>query len=157
MNIGEIKFADCANGPGMRVSVFVSGCRNKCKGCFQPETWDFNFGKKYTQEYENLIIEELSMPYYSGLTILGGEPLEPENRETVLQLIKKVRSRLLGKTIWVYTGKIYEDLTAENDKALHDIFASIDVLVDGPFVEDKKNILLKFRGSDNQRILKLKG
>lgn len=160
MHVGEIMKADCANGIGMRVSVFVSGCTNHCKGCFQPQTWDFDFGVPYTAKMEQEIIEELAKPYYAGLSVLGGEPFEPSNQEVLVRLAERVRRELPRKNIWMYTGFVYDrDLvpggrrhTAVTDRILD----SIDVLVDGPFVEEKKNISLSFRGSENQRLIDMK-
>jgi anaerobic ribonucleoside-triphosphate reductase activating protein len=157
MHFGQIFTADAANGLGIRVSLFVSGCTNRCKGCFQPETWDFSYGEPYTGETEDFLIKELSMDYYDGLTILGGEPFEPSNQEVLIGLIRRVKKELPAKNIWMYTGFTYEkDLvpggcryTAVTDEILD----SVDILVDGRFEEDKKNIMLKFRGSENQRII----
>ena len=146
MNYGRINKTDIANGPGVRVSLFVSGCRNRCKGCFQPETWDFNYGEIYTAYTIDEIIEALSKDYIAGLTILGGDPFERENYPYVYRLCKYIK-RFSEKTIWIYTGYLYEDL---KDLA---IMRYIDVLVDGPFIESLKDISLQFRGSSNQRII----
>lgn len=108
MHVGEVMTADVANGEGMRVSVFVSGCRNHCKGCFQPQTWDFNYGREYTPEIEQFIIDELSKSYYDGITILGGDPMEPENQEPVLRLLRRIKKELSDKNVWVYTGYVYD-------------------------------------------------
>lgn len=160
MYIGEILTADCANGLGMRVSVFVSGCRNHCKGCFQPQTWAFDYGIPYDAAVEQQIIEELSMPYYDGLTILGGEPFEIENQKTVAQLIRRVKSELPKRNIWMYSGYTYDrDLVPGGCRytdVTDEILDQIDILVDGRFVEEKKNLCLKFRGSENQRIIDMK-
>jgi anaerobic ribonucleoside-triphosphate reductase activating protein len=157
MHFGQIFTADCANGLGMRVSLFVSGCTNCCKGCFQPETWDFSYGELYTEDTEKFIIEELGQDYYDGLTILGGEPFEPSNQEVLIGLIRRIKAELPGKNIWMYTGFTYEkDLCSGGSRytdVTDEILDSIDVLVDGRFEEDKKNIMLKFRGSENQRII----
>ncbi len=111
MHYGEILIADCANGVGIRVSLFVSGCTNHCKGCFQPQTWDFNYGMEYTQETEDFIISEVSKPYYQGLTILGGEPMEPENQRELVKLIRRMRKECPDKDIWMYSGfTVNEDL-----------------------------------------------
>jgi anaerobic ribonucleoside-triphosphate reductase activating protein len=160
MYFGQIFTADCANGLGMRVSLFVSGCTNHCEGCFQPETWDFQYGQPYTQETEDLILAELAHPYYDGLTILGGEPFEPANQEEVVRLICRVKKELPERNIWMYTGFVYErDLvpggcryTAVTDEILD----NIDILVDGRFELEQKNIMLKFRGSANQRIIEMR-
>ena len=149
MNYSVIKKYDIANGPGVRVSLFVSGCRNHCKGCFQPETWDFAFGKPFTKETEDEIIEALRPVWIHGLTILGGDPMEPENREALLPLFKRVRAELPDKNIWLYTGYYWE--------SLHNapILDFVDVMVDGPFIEAEKDAGLAFRGSRNQRIIRL--
>lgn len=147
MNYSAIKNFDIADGPGVRVSLFVSGCRNHCKGCFQPETWDFNYGNPYTAETEQEIMNRLKPYYIDGLTVLGGDPLEPENIETVTALCRKVKETYTDKTIWVYTGYRWEDVSGQK------IMKYIDYLVDGPFVEDLKDISLRFRGSRNQRII----
>lgn len=160
MHIGQILKADSANGPGIRLSVFVSGCTNRCKGCFQPQTWDFNYGRKYDRDMEDYIIGELSKEYYQGITVLGGEPFEPENQEGVLNLIKRVKSDLPSKDIWIYSGCIYDvellDGGARYTEFTDEILDNIDVLVDGRFVEEKKNVTLSFRGSENQRIIDMK-
>jgi len=160
MNIGEIMTADCANGLGMRVSVFVSGCLNHCKGCFQPQTWDFDYGIAYDEAVEQKILDELSKPYYDGLTILGGEPFEIANQGPVAGLIQRVRKEMPKRNIWMYTGYTYErDLMpggCRYTEFTDEILDQIDILVDGRFVEEKKNLCLKFRGSENQRILDMK-
>lgn len=150
MRYGKINKTDIANGPGVRVSLFVSGCRNRCKGCFNPETWSFDYGEKFTAEVLNEILVALNREYISGLSILGGDPFEPENLEWVEAICFFVKARYPDKTIWVYTGYLYEDL-----KDL-DIMTLIDVLVDGPFIEAEKDLRLKFRGSQNQRIIDVK-
>ena len=148
MNYADIKKVDVANGPGVRVSLFVSGCRNHCKGCFNPETWDFNYGEKWIYVTNTLdILYSLEPDYISGLSILGGDPMEPENVNTITRLCRKVKKIFPNKTIWIYTGYVYESL-----KDL-EIMKYIDVLVDGPFIESLKDISLKFRGSSNQRII----
>ena len=160
MHVGQIFKADCANGEGMRVSIFVSGCTNRCEGCFQPETWDFNYGEPYTKKMEQEIFDELSLPYYNGLTILGGEPFEASNQEGLIDLIRRIRTELPEKTIWMYTGFTYDrDLvpggcryTAVTDEILD----NIDILVDGRFEQEKKNISLHYRGSENQRIIDMR-
>ena len=152
---------DVANGEGMRVSVFVSGCRNHCKGCFQPQTWDFNYGREYTPEIEQFIIDELSKSYYDGITILGGDPMEPENQEPVLRLLRRIKKELPDKNVWAYTGYVYDrDLVPGGkrfvDGVTRELLESIDILIDGRFVEELKNLMLNFRGSSNQRIIKMK-
>lgn len=161
MHVGEVMTADVANGEGMRVSVFVSGCRNHCKGCFQPQTWDFNYGREYTPEIEQFIIDELSKSYYDGITILGGDPMEPENQEAVLRLLRRIKKELPDKNVWAYTGYVYDrDLVPGGkrfvDGVTRELLESIDILIDGRFVEELKNLMLNFRGSGNQRIIKMK-
>ena len=156
MHYGQIMIADSANGAGIRLTLFVSGCTNHCPGCFQPETWDFSFGEHYTQEVEDKILDELQKPYYDGLTILGGEPFEIENQPALLPLIKRVHEMNPKRTIWMYTGFHYEDLLPGGKRYTpftDSILDKIDILVDGPFQEENKNISLNFRGSTNQRII----
>ena len=157
MHYGNIKQFSIENGEGVRVSLFVSGCRHHCKGCFQAQTWDFSFGNEFTKEVENKLIAMLKHERIDGLTILGGEPLEPENQPAVLALIERVRKELPNKTIWLYTGSILGKNKKLNknhlDGITDKILSKIDVLVDGPFIEQKKNLTLSFRGSTNQRIL----
>lgn len=153
MNYGRINLTDVANGPGIRVSLFVSGCRNHCKGCFQPETWDFDYGKEFTKIEEETILKQLGDPYISGLSLLGGDPFEPENVKVLIPFLERVKKVYPNKTIWCYTGYIYEDLLKDDNSS--DMLKNIDVLVDGPFIEELKDITLEFRGSSNQRIIKL--
>ena len=158
MNYGEIKTTDIANGVGVRTSLFVSGCTHHCKGCFNEETWDFNFGKPFTKEVEDEIIESLRPVYVTGLTILGGEPMEIANQKALRPFIERVKIELPGKTIWIYSGYVWEELNDENNARCHcedtdAILSMIDTLVDGEFKLDLKNISLKFRGSSNQRII----
>ena len=141
--------------------MFVSGCRNHCKGCFQPQTWDFNYGREYTPEIEQFIIDELSKSYYDGITILGGDPMEPENQEPVLRLLRRIKKELPDKNVWAYTGYVYDrDLVPGGkrfvDGVTRELLESIDILIDGRFVEELKNQMLNFRGSGNQRIIKMK-
>ena len=150
MNYGEIILNDIANGPGVRVSLFVSGCRNHCKGCFQPETWDFSFGKPFTKETEDGIIAALRPSWIQGLSILGGEPMEPENQEALTPFLERVKAELPDKDIWLYSGYKYESLLGSR------LLSLVDVLVDGPFIEAEKDISLSFRGSRNQCIIHLK-
>lgn len=147
MYFGKINKTDIANGPGVRVSLFVSGCRNRCKGCFNRETWDFHYGEEFTSETWYEILYAMSPDYIAGLSILGGDPFEPENIETVTDLCRDIRRAYPDKTIWIYTGCLYE-----NFKDL-EIMDYIDVLVDGPFIESEKDLRLAFRGSRNQRII----
>ena len=158
MNYGNIKFIDTADGEGVRVSLFVSGCRNHCPGCFNQDTWDFDFGKEFTEVEENEILEACNKEYISGLTILGGEPLEPENQKVIVELIKKFKEKFPTKTLWMYTGYVLDkDLLPGQRKYVEGvtglILDSVDVLVDGPFILAERNLSLKFRGSNNQRIL----
>lgn len=161
MYYGNIKKTDVADGPGVRVTLFVSGCRIHCKGCFNSETWNFCYGKEFTKETQDEILESLKPSYISGLTILGGEPFEPENQVVLAPFLEKVRKIFPEKNIWCYSGYIFEtDILPENGKK-HTEFTKrmlncIDVLVDGPFIESQKNLMLQFRGSENQRILELK-
>ena len=150
MNYAELKKVDIANGPGVRVSLFVSGCRNHCKGCFNPETWDFDYGRPFTRETEDEIIEALRPSWIQGLSILGGEPTEEENAAVLIPFLKRVRAALPDKDIWLYSGYTYEAL---RDK---EILTLVDVLVDGPFLLELKDAGLAFRGSRNQRIIDLK-
>ena len=158
MNYGNIKFIDTADGEGVRVSLFVSGCRNHCPDCFNQDTWDFDFGKEFTEIEENEILEGCNKEYISGLTILGGEPLEPENQKVIVELIKKFKEKFPKKTLWMYTGYVLDkDLLPGQRKYVEGVTGLIldfvDVLVDGPFILAERNLSLKFRGSNNQRIL----
>ncbi len=156
MNYATIKKNDIANGPGVRVSLFVSGCRHRCPGCFNKEAWDFDFGEPFTADVENDIIKSAKPGYVTGLTLLGGEPFEKENQAPLLDFIKRFRAENPDKTVWCYTGFLFEDIIsgkvgdAETATAL---LSEIDVLVDGRFVEKLKDLSLIFRGSSNQRIL----
>lgn len=149
MNYCGIKKTDTANGLGARVSLFVSGCRNHCPGCFQPETWDFGYGEPFTKEIEDEIIEALRPSWIQGLSILGGEPMEPENQAALLPFLRRMRRELPDKDIWLYTGYTFEAVSES------ELLPLVDVLVDGPFVEGERDISLSFRGSRNQRILTL--
>lgn len=160
MHYGKIRKCDIANGSGVRVSLFVSGCRNHCKGCFQPETWNFDYGDEYTEETENEILDLLSPQYINGLTILGGEPFEPENQRQLVSLLRKVREALPEKNIWCFTGYTLEKLLDPNEhcrcEVTDEMLSMIDVLVDGRYDESLRDISLRFRGSSNQRIIDLK-
>lgn len=160
MNYGAIKKLDIANGPGLRVSLFVSGCTHHCPGCFNPETWNFNYGKPFTRETEDEIMTMLNSAYVDGLSLLGGEPFEPVNQEGLLPLLRRVREAYPGKTVWCYTGYTLEQDLLKPSRArcqyTDEMLSLIDVLVDGEFIEAKKNIRLKFRGSENQRVIDLK-
>ena len=160
MYYGNIKNCDIADGLGVRVTLFVSGCTHHCRGCFQPETWDFSFGEPYTRETEDRLLSMLAPGYIDGLTLLGGEPMEPENQRALLPLLRRVRAECPGKNVWCYTGYTLEtDLLSDSRarcEATDEILSLIDVLVDGEFIEEKKNISLSFRGSENQRIIDMK-
>ena len=160
MYYGEIKKCDIANGEGVRTSLFVSGCRRHCPFCFNYQTWDFNFGKEYTQEVEDEIVESLSPSYVKGLSLLGGEPFEPENQLELVKLLRRVKKEYPNKTVWCYTGNVLErDLLNKSfytTEVTLEMLSLIDVLVDGEFVQDLKNISLEFRGSSNQRIIDVK-
>lgn len=160
MNIGQIYKADCANGTGIRVSLFVSGCTIHCNGCFNAQTWNFDFGVPYDQDVENRILTELAKDFYEGITILGGEPFEESNQRELVKLIRRIHLELPAKNVWMFSGYVYDrDLIAGGKKHIDvtdEILDSIDVLVDGPFVIGQKNLMLKFRGSENQRIIDMK-
>ncbi|MCR5099756.1 MAG: anaerobic ribonucleoside-triphosphate reductase activating protein [Butyrivibrio sp.] len=158
MNYGEIKEIDIANGIGVRVSLFVSGCTHHCKGCFNEMTWDFNYGKPFTKDEEDRIIELLKPAYVTGFTILGGEPMEPSNQAVLRPFLERVKEAVPDKTIWVYSGYTWEELINPDYKRAHTedtipMLQMIDILVDGEFMMGKKNLSLRFRGSENQRIL----
>ena len=161
MKYSEIKYFDIANGPGIRTSLFVSGCTHHCKGCFNEMTWDFNAGLEYTTEVEREIISSLSPSFIAGLTLLGGEPMEVRNQEGIVGLVKKIKNEMPDKTIWLFSGYTFEELLDKDNKRCHgehtmDILENVDVLVDGKFVLELKNQGLKFRGSSNQRIIDMK-
>ena len=159
MNFCSIKDCDIANGQGVRITLFVSGCTNHCKGCFQPETWDFNYGELFTEETENRLLEMLKPSYIDGLTLLGGDPFEPSNQRGLINFLHRVKDVYPNKNIWAYTGFTYDMLKTEGShprcEVTDEMLSLIDILVDGPFIEDLKNISLSFRGSENQRILDL--
>ena len=160
MNYGEIKKHDIANGLGVRVSLFVSGCTHHCKGCFNSETWDFNYGKPFTEETEKEIIDALKPGFIKGLTLLGGEPFEKANQRVLLPFLKKVKEFYPDKNIWCYSGYLLDEELLKDSRArcevTDEMLSYIDVLVDGEFVEELKDISLKFRGSSNQRIIDVK-
>lgn len=160
MNYCQIKKCDIADGLGVRVSLFVSGCTHHCKGCFQPETWDFDYGELFSNETENEILEALKPDYIKGLTLLGGEPFEPENQKELLPFLKKVRETYPNKDVWCYTGYLMDEELLKPSRArceyTDEMLSLIDILVDGEFVEEKRNLMLKFRGSENQRIIDVK-
>lgn len=151
MNFGAIKTVDIADGPGVRVTLFVSGCRNRCPGCQNPETWDFGFGEKWNWQTEQMVIDALRPSWIQGITICGGEPFEPENEPELINLLERVRTEMPGKDIWIYSGYTYEQLRGRR------LLQYADVLVDGPFIETEKDAGLPFRGSRNQRIIHLEG
>ncbi len=151
MNYCGIKKTDIANGPGVRVSLFVSGCRNHCPGCFQPETWDFAYGEPFAKANEDEIIAALRPSWIQGLSILGGDPMEPENQEALLPFIRRVKEELPEKDIWLYTGYLLRQVGTSP------LLSYVDVIVDGPFVEAEKDAGLAFRGSRNQQIIHLRG
>ena len=157
MNYGEIKNFDIANGEGVRVSLFVSGCTHHCKNCFNPETWSFDYGEPFTAEVEDKIISELEPDYINGLSLLGGEPFEPSNQAVLLPFLRRVKERFPDKTVWCYTGYLFdrELLSESRARCEHtdEMLSLIDVLVDGEFVQELYNISLQFRGSSNQRII----
>ena len=159
MHYAAIKANDVADGPGVRVSLFVSGCTNRCPGCFQPETWDFAYGEPFTAETEERLLTLLAPEYISGLTLLGGDPFEPENQRALLPFVRRVRARFPGKSIWAYSGFTLEELRREGShprcEATDELLSLLDVLVDGRFVQAQKDISLRFRGSANQRVLDL--
>lgn len=159
MNYGEIKKCDIANGEGVRVSLFVSGCSHHCKGCFNPETWNFAYGEPFTEETGEVLLRYLEPEYISGLTLLGGEPFEVENQKALTPFLREVRRRYPGKDIWCYTGYTLErDLLSEGSvrcECTDELLGMIDVLVDGEFIEEEKDISLVFRGSANQRVIAL--
>ena len=160
MHYGQIMLADSANGEGIRLSLFVSGCTNCCKGCFQPETWNFSFGEEFDEKIENFILTELEKDYYSGITLLGGEPFETDNQRGLINLIRKFKKKFPKKSIWCYTGFTYDfDLIPGGKRyceVTDEMLDSIDILVDGKFVLELKNPSLKFKGSENQRIIDMK-
>lgn len=159
MNYAAIKKNDIANGEGIRTTLFVSGCRNRCPGCFQPETWAFDYGEPFTDETASEIFATFQNPVVRGLTVLGGEPMEPENQEALLPFLEEFKTRFPGKTVWLFTGNTLEELTAgvgNHYKCLSitsRLLALVDILVDGRFDESKKRLGLRFRGSSNQRVI----
>lgn len=160
MHYGAIKSCDIANGPGVRVTLFVSGCTNHCPGCFQKETWDFDYGEPYTDRTQADIIRMLEPNYIAGLTLLGGEPFEPQNQRGLVPLLREVRAKYPDKTIWAFSGNTYEEITTPgahpNCEVTDELLSLIDVLVDGRFVQALYDISLRFRGSSNQRLIDMK-
>ena len=162
MNYATIKWTDIANGEGVRISLFVSGCTRRCKDCFNAVAWDFSYGKPFDEAVRESIYEGLKAEYIAGLSLLGGEPLEPENQRALLPFVKEVKKRFPEKSIWCYTGNVFDPATGllkeqeKNTEVTEELISLFDVLVDGEFIEAQKNIRLKFRGSSNQRILDVK-
>lgn len=162
MNYATIKWTDIANGEGVRISLFVSGCTRRCKDCFNAVAWDFSYGKPFDESARESIYEGLKADYIAGLSLLGGEPLEPENQRALLPFVKEVKKRFPEKSIWCYTGNVFDPATGllkeqdKNTEVTEELISLFDVLVDGEFIEAQKNIRLKFRGSSNQRILDVK-
>ena len=158
MNYSGIIGSDIANGEGVRVSLFVSGCTHCCKGCFNPDTWSFAAGEPFTKNTQDFLMEELSKEWIQGLSLLGGEPMEPENQRALVPFLRRVRKELPAKDVWCYTGCVLEDDLLKESRwrteVTDEMLSYIDVLVDGPFVESLKDVSLKFRGSSNQRILR---
>ena len=161
MNYGQVFYADTANGIGARISLFVSGCTHHCPGCFNEETWDFNFGDPFTREVEDDIIEHLRPSYIDGLSLLGGEPMEAQNQRALLPFLERVKHEVPHATVWIYSGYTFEELLDETNSRCHTeatrrILELADILVDGKFILAEKDMKLRFRGSRNQRILELK-
>ncbi len=159
MNYATIKFYDIANGEGVRISLFVSGCTHRCKNCFNQVAWDFAYGEPFTKSVQEKILKELAPDYIAGLSLLGGEPLEPENQKALLPFVREVKRLYPKKTVWCYTGFVLDEKTGEltatckNIPETKELVSLFDVLVDGPYVEELKDIRLKFRGSSNQRVI----
>lgn len=157
MHYGEIKNCDIANGIGVRVSLFVSGCTNRCEGCFQPQTWAFDYGSPFTAETEEQLLAMLAPDYIDGLTLLGGEPFEPDNQRTLLPFLRRVWERYPQKTVWAFSGFTFEEMKTDGShprcEATDELLSLLDVLVDGRFILAQKDISLRFRGSRNQRLL----
>ncbi len=159
MNYATVKWTDIANGEGVRISLFVSGCTHRCKNCFNQVAWDFQYGEPFDESIAKKILDELGAPYIAGLSLLGGEPLEPSNQEALYPFVKEVKRRYPEKPIWCYTGFVLDEKKGvlkekkKNTPYTKDLISSFDVLVDGPYIEKLKNIRLKFRGSSNQRVI----
>ncbi len=162
MHYATIKWYDIANGEGVRVSLFVSGCTHRCKNCFNQVAWDFSYGQPFDEEIQDKIVRELGSSYIAGLSLLGGEPFEPQNQAALLPFVKRVRETYPEKSIWCYTGFVLDEKTGElrekskNTPVTKELLSLIDVLVDGAYIEELKDIRLKFRGSSNQRVIDLK-
>lgn len=157
MNYATIKNCDIANGPGVRVSLFVSGCTHRCKGCFNEVAWDFNYGQPFTEQTMDDILQMLAPDYVKGITLLGGEPFEPENQPAIVDLLRRMKAKYPDKTVWAFSGYLFDrDILAGrlgDPEITREYLSYVDVLVDGPFVLEKKNLSLRFRGSSNQRII----
>jgi anaerobic ribonucleoside-triphosphate reductase activating protein len=154
MNYATIKNNDIANGPGVRVSLFVSGCTHHCKGCFNEVAWDFDYGTPFTQETIDSILQMVGQPHIKGLTLLGGEPFEPQNQPAVVDLLRQLKAKYPEKSIWAFSGYLFDrDILSGRLGDTSEYLSYLDVLVDGPFVEAKKNLSLRFRGSENQRLI----
>ncbi len=157
MHYSTIKDCDIANGIGVRITLFVSGCTNHCKNCFQPQTWDFDFGEPFTEETEEKLLAMLKPDYINGLTLLGGEPMEPQNQRALVPFLKRVREAYPNKNIWCFTGFTYEILKTDGShprcEVTDEMLSLIDVLVDGRYVDELKDLTLQFRGSSNQRLI----
>ena len=159
MHYSKINKNDIANGIGIRVTLFVSGCTHRCKGCFNTETWDFSFGDTFSKETENELLKALEPSYIDGLTLLGGEPMEPQNQQVLVQFLEKMKQMYPTKTVWCFTGYTFEELVGESRarcEVTEKMLSLIDVLVDGEFKEELKDISLRFKGSSNQRIIDVK-
>ena len=161
MNYAEIKTTDIANGEGVRVSLFVSGCTHRCKNCFNSVAWDFSYGKPFTEKTQQFLLNALAPDYIEGLTLLGGEPMEPQNQRGLLPFVERFKKQFPHKTLWCYTGFTYQgngmfEEERANIETTSKLLSLIDVLVDGRFIEELKDIRLKFRGSSNQRVIDLK-
>lgn len=162
MNYATIKWCDIANGEGVRISLFVSGCTHRCKNCFNEVAWDFSYGNPFNEEVQSKILKELQADYIAGISLLGGEPMEPQNQEALLPFVKSVKQLYPNKTVWCYTGCVLDDkkgvLTEKQKNTLctKELISLFDVLVDGPYIEELKDIRLKFRGSSNQRVIDVK-
>ena len=160
MNYATIKNCDIANGPAVRISLFVSGCTHRCKGCFNEVAWDFDYGQPFTQETIEEILNMLAPPHIAGITLLGGEPFEPQNQPALLDLLRQIKAKMPEKSIWAFSGYLFEkDILAGRlgPKEITQEFVSyLDVLVDGPFILEKKDLMLRFRGSSNQRLIDVK-
>ena len=154
MNYATIKNCDIANGPGVRVSLFVSGCTHRCPGCFNEVAWDFDYGEPFTQETIDYLLSLLKPDYIQGLTLLGGEPFEPQNQEALVELLRQVKKAYPDKSVWAFSGYLFEkDILSGRLGDTAEYLSYLDVLVDGPFIEAKKNLSLRFRGSGNQRLI----